>query len=168
VGGRNPVGGVQSGQWLVVAEIGADKPPCAPLAIDGICSVTETAGVWQASRWQMAALHAHPAGRFEVCERSQRPRPAAWTGKSLLGGAVPSGADGKESFTFPGGRTHGRARRVWRKLLPARTGELFQTREASSFDVTTNGQRFLVNQRVSDSSDTPVTVILNWPQLLKQ
>jgi hypothetical protein len=41
-------------------------------------------------------------------------------------------------------------------------------REASSFDVTTNGQRFLVNQRVSDSSDTPVTVILNWPQLLKQ
>ena len=45
--------------------------------------------------------------------------------------------------------------------------ELFRTRDASSFDVTPEG-RFLVNQAASDSSDTPVTVIVNWPQLLKK
>jgi hypothetical protein len=45
---------------------------------------------------------------------------------------------------------------------------LFQTREATGFDVTKDGKRFLVNQRVSESSDTPVTVILDWPQLLKR
>jgi hypothetical protein len=45
--------------------------------------------------------------------------------------------------------------------------EVFRTRDALSFDVAADG-RFLVNQAVSDSSDTPVTVIVNWPQLLKK
>jgi len=34
--------------------------------------------------------------------------------------------------------------------------------------VAADSQRFLVTQPVSDSSDTPVTVIVNWPQLLKK
>jgi hypothetical protein len=34
--------------------------------------------------------------------------------------------------------------------------------------VAADGQRFLVNQVASDSSDTPVTVIVNWRQLLKK
>ena len=36
-----------------------------------------------------------------------------------------------------------------------------------SYDVSADGQRFLVNQSVSDSSDTPA-VIVSWPQLLKK
>ena len=51
---------------------------------------------------------------------------------------------------------------------PGTPRELFRTREAPSFDVTADGQRFLMTQPVSDSSDTPVTVIVNWPQLLKK
>jgi hypothetical protein len=51
---------------------------------------------------------------------------------------------------------------------PKTPRELFRTREASSFDVAADGQLFLVNHVASDSSDTPVTVIVNWPQLLKK
>ena len=35
-------------------------------------------------------------------------------------------------------------------------------------NIAADGQRFLMTQPISDSSDTPVTVILNWPQLLKK
>jgi hypothetical protein len=48
-----------------------------------------------------------------------------------------------------------------------RDGNADVSRDASSFDVTCDA-RFLMNQVASDSSDTPVTVIVNWRQLLKK
>jgi hypothetical protein len=45
---------------------------------------------------------------------------------------------------------------------------LFETGDASFFDATADGQRFLINQPIADSSDVPVTVIVNWPALLKK
>ena len=36
------------------------------------------------------------------------------------------------------------------------------------YDVTADGKRFLLNQRLSDSSETPITVIVNWPKLLER
>lgn len=51
---------------------------------------------------------------------------------------------------------------------PGAPRELFRTTEASSFDVPADVQRSLMTQPVSDSSDTPVTVIVNWPQLVKK
>ena len=51
---------------------------------------------------------------------------------------------------------------------PGTPVRLFQSTGASSFDVTPDGQRFLMTVPVSDSSDTPVTVIVNWPQLLEK
>jgi hypothetical protein len=42
---------------------------------------------------------------------------------------------------------------------------LFKISEDSSFDVTSDGQRFLVGRNVADR-DPPVTVIVNWPKLL--
>jgi hypothetical protein len=34
------------------------------------------------------------------------------------------------------------------------------------YDVTPDGQRFLLNQHVADSTDAPITVVVNWPKLL--
>jgi Tol biopolymer transport system component/predicted Ser/Thr protein kinase len=50
---------------------------------------------------------------------------------------------------------------------------LFQTTLNSSntireYDVTPDGQRFLINERNNDSEDVPVTVIVNWPRLLEK
>jgi hypothetical protein len=42
---------------------------------------------------------------------------------------------------------------------------LFKIGESASFDLTADGQRFLVNRAISES-DPPVTVIVNWTKLL--
>jgi hypothetical protein len=50
---------------------------------------------------------------------------------------------------------------------------LFDTRLISNpyvrdFDVTSDGQRFLINQPVGDSTDAPINVIVNWTRLLER
>jgi hypothetical protein len=53
-------------------------------------------------------------------------------------------------------------------LFPSAPRTLFQTRlrpdTARNFDITADGQRFLVNQPM----ELPITVIVNWPQLLRK
>ena len=44
---------------------------------------------------------------------------------------------------------------------------LFRIGETASFDLTADGQRFLVNRAITES-DPPVTVIVNWTKLLAQ
>ena len=54
---------------------------------------------------------------------------------------------------------------------------LFETRprlanfggvNASPYDVTADGQRFLVNTLTEEASGEPLTLLLNWPALLKK
>jgi serine/threonine protein kinase/Tol biopolymer transport system component len=57
------------------------------------------------------------------------------------------------------------------RLGPPR--RLFQTRLITgtafrNYDVTADGQRFLLNEPVADASDVPITVIVNWPKLLQR
>ena len=90
-------------------------------------------------------------------------------------------ADGKEIFYIaPDGMM---------MAVPIESGEglfcpgapkpLFQTRlefDASQttdtaprqYDVSSDGQRFLLNQHVADATDAPITVIVNWPKLLEK
>jgi serine/threonine protein kinase len=169
------------GQWLVSSEGGAGRTRLALLSLADSKSVPliETASASSGSvspdgRWLLYMLNS--SGRNEVFVRTL-PKEAggsAAAGRwqvSFSGGGQPTWrADGKEIFYLsPEGTL---------MAVPVESGEnsfragmpqeLFRTREASSFDVTADGHRFLVNQPVSDSSDTPVTVILNWPQLLKK
>jgi eukaryotic-like serine/threonine-protein kinase len=171
----------RDGQWLVLTEGGVGQSRLALLSlVDGkSVPVTETASagfgsVSPDSRWLLYVLNS--AGRFEVFVRTLPKEaggsaaPGQWQ-ITFSGGAEPKWrADGKEIFYLsPEGALMAVPVESGENFFrPGTPVELFQTREASSFDVTTNGQRFLVNQRVSDSSDTPVTVILNWPQLLKK
>jgi len=36
-----------------------------------------------------------------------------------------------------------------------------------SYDVSADGQRFIVNTRIEDTASTPVTVVVNWTAALK-
>ncbi len=176
-----PLAASRDGQWLVVAESGVGQSRLALLSpVDGkSVPVTETASASSGSvspdgRWLLYTLNS--SGRPEVFVRTL-PKEAGGSAAAgryqitFSGGAEPKWrADGKEIFYLsPEGALMAVPVESGENFFrPGTPVELFQTREASSFEVTTNGQRFLVNQRVSDSSDTPVTVILNWPQLLKK
>ena len=39
---------------------------------------------------------------------------------------------------------------------------------ARQYDVTPDGQRFLLNQRLPDTGESPITVVVNWPKLLEK
>ena len=59
---------------------------------------------------------------------------------------------------------------------PGRPRPLFQTRlefdprtgfsGVRQYDVTPDGQRFLLNQPMAESTEAPITVVVNWPKLL--
>ena len=56
---------------------------------------------------------------------------------------------------------------------PGEPKPLFQTRldreaGARQYDVTSDGQRFLLNVRSTEASDAPITLIVNFPKLLKK
>jgi Tol biopolymer transport system component len=176
-----PSAASRDGQWLTLSEVGTGQVSLVLLSLaDGkSVPVAETASASQGSfspdgRWLLYTLEV--SGRNEVFVRTL-PKEAGGSGAtgkwqiSFSGGAQPTWrADGKEIFYLsPEGALMAvpfeSAENFFRPGTPK---ELFQTRNAFSFDVTADGQRFLVNQPVSDSSVTPVTVIINWPQLLKK
>ena len=58
-------------------------------------------------------------------------------------------------------------------LRPGTPRPLFQTTLSSSntsrdYDVTPDGQRFLINQASGGVEEVPITVIINWPRLLEK
>jgi hypothetical protein len=179
--GMTVIPSAASRQWLVLAEAGAGQSRLALLSLaDGkSVPVTETASAGLGSlspdgRWLLYTLNF--AGRSEVFVRTL-PKEAGGSAAdgrrqiTFSGGAEPKWrADGKEIFYLsPEGALMAVPVEFGENFFrPGTPQELFKTREAMSFDATANGQRFLVNQPVADSSDTPVTVILNWPRLLKK
>jgi len=38
----------------------------------------------------------------------------------------------------------------------------------NAYDVSADGQRFLVNTLVEESTSAPITLVVNWPALLKK
>ena len=40
--------------------------------------------------------------------------------------------------------------------------------DVRQYDVTADGQRFILNQHVADVTDAPITVVVNWPKLLEK
>lgn len=60
-------------------------------------------------------------------------------------------------------------------LEPGTPKPLFKTRmltgmiqSASEYDVTADGQRFLIGTTVNEANSTPVIVMLNWSAMLKR
>ena len=177
----SPMAASRDGRWLVVSVggVGTSRLELLSLADGRSAPVTETARASNGSvspdgRWLLYELTV--SGRREVVVGTlpKEVGGSAAAGKwqvSFSGGGQPTWrADGKEIFYLSpeGALMAVPVESGQDSFRPGTAKELFRTREAASFDVTADGQRFLVNQSVSDSSDTPVTVILNWPQLLKK
>ena len=121
-----------------------------------------------------------PAGRQEILVRSM-PKEAVGSSNaaakfqiSTAGGSQPAWrGDGKEIFYL--------AEDGKMMAVPVESGEgffrpgtpkvLFQTRidtgsQIRDYDVTPDGQRFLLNQSLAGAADAPITIIVNWPRLL--
>ncbi len=124
-------------------------------------------------RW--IAYTSTESGRFEVDVRSF-PSGGIKARVSIDGGVQPKWrADGRElyylamdstlmavSLNLDEGVQPGRAQPLFRTGIATITGNFWH-----QYDVTPDGQRFLVNAPVSSASST-VTVVTNWPSLLEQ
>jgi hypothetical protein len=52
-------------------------------------------------------------------------------------------------------------------------GQVFRAKDIKlkrdvALNVTADGQRFLLNQRLPDNAEAPITVVVNWPKLLQK
>ncbi len=110
---------------------------------------------------------------------------AAAAGKwqiSVAGGGQPTWrADGKEIFfVAPDGMMMSALVESGENFFrPGTPNPLFHTslefdqgfgvdRLGRQYDVTPDGQRFLLSQHVSNGTDAPITVVVNWPKLLEK
>ena len=179
--GAQPLAVSRDGRWLVVRKGSAGQSALSFLSLaDGrAIDFPETGSVVNASlspdgRWIAYDMGADRS-TLEVFVRGV---PKDVNGSSvdakrqLSSGAGSSPvwrADGKEIFYLaPDGTV---------MSVPVETGEgvfrtgtphaMFKAGEGALFDVTADGQRFLVSQ-VTSEADPPVTVIVNWPKLLKK
>ena len=131
-------------------------------------------------RWMLYA--SSPAGRHEVfvqslpAEVGGAPNAVAKFQISTAGGSQPVWrADGKEIFyvALDGKMTAVPIEFGENFFRPGTPKPLFQTSLAAApalrdYDVTPDGQRFLLNQPVAEPGGPPITVIVNWPKLLQQ
>jgi hypothetical protein len=127
-------------------------------------------------RW--VAYASNESGRFEIFLRNFQ-KPVGNRQISTGGGIQPVWRrDGKELFYIaPGGKLMSVALKLGDDGETSAPVELFQTRMAGvgsptsglsqQYDVTPDGQRFLVNTAVEQATLAPVTVVVNWTAGLK-
>jgi Tol biopolymer transport system component len=149
--------------------VAADRTPRA--VIEGRV-ITTHARVSPDGRW--VAFASTDSGRFEVYLQNF-PTPAGRWQVSTDGGIQPKwGRGGKELFylsvdgrlmavpvTLGALAEVGKPQPLFQTLVDATTGFTWH-----QYDVAPDGQRFLVN--APEISTTPLTVVVNWPALLKQ
>ena len=106
----------------------------------------------------------------EVYVQPFPPNGAKWQISSNGGRAPRWRRDGKELFFFDNDT------KLWSAAVTS-TGDsfsvgvpqvLFDTRMVGGYDVTADGQRFLINQRVREDVPAPLTVVLNWTAELEK
>jgi Tol biopolymer transport system component/predicted Ser/Thr protein kinase len=186
--GQVPKSMSHDGRWLVLEEQSAlssiivlrsRQDPSKVIRIQDRQS-ERSASVSPDGKWLLYS--SIPASRREVLVQSMPKEaggPPGAAGKwqiSTVGGSQPLWrADGKEIFfVAPDGMMI---------VTPVESGEsffrpgaprpLFQTRldtdpQGWEYDVTPDGQRFLLNQRLPDNAEAPITLIVNWPALFSK
>ncbi|SPE37565.1 Serine/threonine protein kinase [Candidatus Sulfopaludibacter sp. SbA6] len=189
-----PTGQSRDGRWLVVSESSGPSAGAriVLLSLSDGKSVPLVEGsqplngsISPDGRWLLYSDM--PARRREVFVQSlpteagppEAGGSAAAVGKfqiSTAGGSTPVWrADGKEIFYLA---ADGKMMAVPVEsganfFRPGSPQPLFPTRlmprdsGRTDYDVTPDGQRFLINQPVAESVDEPISVIVNWPKLLR-
>jgi Tol biopolymer transport system component len=115
------------------------------------------------------AYHSTETGRYEVFVQAFPAPGRNWQISTAGGGVARWRADGRELFYIA---LDARLMAVPISVNPhGSTVEagtpvpLFSVRVGSDYDVTPDGQRFLINTPTGESSTTPITVVLNWSGL---
>ena len=174
-----PVSISRDGAWLVVRSGGAGQQSISFLSLaDGKnVRLPEEASVLNATISPDGRLVAYDmtlGSNFDVFVRGvpREVNGSAVDAKRQIstgGGSQPMWSrDGKEIFYLSLDRTTIVSVPVETAGGVFRTGTprtLFKLGEEATFDVTADGQRFLVNRTVS-VTDPPVSVVINWPKLL--
>ncbi|MCZ6651144.1 MAG: protein kinase [Acidobacteria bacterium] len=112
------------------------------------------------------------SGREEVFVGPFPPGSAKWQVSTEGGGEPRWRADGKEIFyrTQEGILMAAEISTAGGRIAVGAVRPLFQTSAESifsSYDVSSDGQRFLINTPVSESKPQPLTLVLNWTALLE-
>lgn len=121
------------------------------------------------------AYSSSESGRYEVYV-TPFPGPGGKWQVSTAGGDWPRWRrDGKEIFYLAPGGTRLMAAAVNGGASAFEVGavrELFNTRGVASnawtYDISPDGQRFLVNTLAEEATSAPITFVVNWPALLKK
>jgi Tol biopolymer transport system component len=123
---------------------------------------------------RFVAYVSNESGRAEVYVRTFPDAGGKWQ-VSTGGGAQPRWRrDGKELFyVAPDRKLMSAEVNTGSGFATGVTTPLFQTQVSSytapnRYDVSADGQRFLVNSQVEETSQTPITVVLNWSSTLKK
>jgi len=190
-----PSGVSRDGHWLVVIEASSNYSLIMIRSREDANKVVRIQGhgtemdgsISPDGRWLLYS--SIPSSRREVLVQSV-PKEAGGSGTALgkwqvstAGGSQPVWrGDGKEIFFLaPDGMMIAvpveSSENFFRSGAPK---PLFQTRLEFAprinseglfmrqYDVTPDGQRFLLNQHVADATDAPITVIVSWPKLLQK
>jgi Tol biopolymer transport system component len=113
------------------------------------------------------------SGRLEIYIQSF-PQPGSKTQISTAGGSMPAWrGDGKELFYISSDQ---KLMSVSIRMVPKfETGlpePLFEVRvrhgEYRQYDVSEDGERFLLNETIADSGKMPITLVQNWPERVKR
>jgi Tol biopolymer transport system component len=142
-----------------------DGQPAAPfpLEIDGMIS-----GVHFSPDGKYLAFASSESGREEVYVEAMPPGVGKWQ-VSVDGGEQPTWRrDGRELFFLaPDAKMMAVDIGAGQQFSPGIPHALFQSQATASqfvrnYDVTPDGQRFIVALATSDLADQPITVVLNW------
>jgi Tol biopolymer transport system component len=119
------------------------------------------------------AYASNESGRYEVYVQPF-PGPGGKWQVSTAGGAMPVWRrDGKELFyVAPDRKLMAVAVRTGAAFEPETAGPLFEVRLRNDptrhYDVSADGQRFLVNMPLGEETSPPITLVQNWTVLLRQ
>jgi len=136
--------------------------------------------VWPATRFSQTSPRLSPDGRWIAYASDESGDPEVYVAAteggadkrriSAAGGRRPRWrADGKELFFLaPGGVVMAAEVRPGESWTAASPQPLFRVEtEIENWDVTPDGARFLVTMPVEKTRESPLHVILNWPEALK-
>ena len=159
-------GGGQQDMWVV--PMTGDRTPFPYLTTE----FSEGVGAQFSPDGRWVAYTSNESGRQEVYVASF-PVPSSKWPVSTNGGLLPRWrGDGREIFYFEAGNSRVMAAEVTREGAALRIGtvrRLFNVRPAGTrkfWDVSPDGQRFLVNTALAAPDEAPLTLLVNWSALL--
>jgi len=174
--GRNPRSLSPDGQQLLVNEnfkliLRPLIPGKAPLDIGSFSGVSPVARISPDGKY--LAFTSIDSGRTEVYVQALPPGTGKWQASINGGGAPRWRRDGKELFFVSlDGKMMAADVTLGSAVSLGVPHELFRTpltnALGSQYDVTADGQRFLIATPPESTGDTPITVVLNWWAGLKK